>query len=294
VLVHAIVGGTPAYRREYVRDDAPASLEDFDAWVQRAVLSPGSPLFREARYLLAEETDLRDPALYHSVLAAIADGNATRGGIANYVGRRASEISHPLSVLEDAGLVVREPDALRAARPAYRIAEPLIAFYQSVMRPSWRELERRRASEVWRRSQDRFLSGVVGPHFEGLCRTWAADFATEDDLGGIPAIVGHGVVNDAERRTSHQIDIVALERSTGERSRVLSLGEAKWGETMGLGHLERLQHVAELLARRGYETQDTRLACYSAAGFTTELTAASRSGQALLVDVARLYGEGEA
>jgi uncharacterized protein len=40
VLVHSIVGGTPAYRRQFVRDDAPAALEDFDDWVTRAVLNP--------------------------------------------------------------------------------------------------------------------------------------------------------------------------------------------------------------------------------------------------------------
>lgn len=54
VQVYAIVGGTPAYRREYVQDDAPAGPDDFDSWVIRAVLNPGRPLFREARYLLAE------------------------------------------------------------------------------------------------------------------------------------------------------------------------------------------------------------------------------------------------
>ena len=59
--VNAIVGGTPAYRREFARDDTPqASPEDFDPWVLRTVLSPTSPLFREARYLLADEPDLRD------------------------------------------------------------------------------------------------------------------------------------------------------------------------------------------------------------------------------------------
>lgn len=60
VLVHAIVGGTPAYRREYVRDEAPPSMADFDSWVARAVLNPASPLFREARYLLAENPGLRE------------------------------------------------------------------------------------------------------------------------------------------------------------------------------------------------------------------------------------------
>ncbi|MGH1555746.1 AAA family ATPase [Streptomyces sp. L7] len=55
--LHAVVGGTPAYRRQFLADDVPAGLGDFDDWVCRTVLSPFSPLFREARYLLAEEAD---------------------------------------------------------------------------------------------------------------------------------------------------------------------------------------------------------------------------------------------
>ena len=43
VLVHSVVGGTPAYRREFIRDDVPRDLEDFDSWVGRTVLSPRQP-----------------------------------------------------------------------------------------------------------------------------------------------------------------------------------------------------------------------------------------------------------
>lgn len=62
VVIHSIVGGTPAHRAEFVADDVPASRDDFDDWVTRTVLNPAVPLFREARYLLAEETDIREPA----------------------------------------------------------------------------------------------------------------------------------------------------------------------------------------------------------------------------------------
>ncbi|GIH28683.1 hypothetical protein Aph01nite_69930 [Acrocarpospora phusangensis] len=78
---HAVAGGTPAYRKEFVRSDIPDGPADFDDWVIRSVLKAEVPLFREARYLLAEETEIRDPSLYHSVLAAVADGNTTSGGI---------------------------------------------------------------------------------------------------------------------------------------------------------------------------------------------------------------------
>lgn len=52
--------------------------------MQRTVLNPASPLFREARYRLAAEAELHDMGLYHSVLAAIAAGNNTRGQLARH------------------------------------------------------------------------------------------------------------------------------------------------------------------------------------------------------------------
>ena len=290
VLVHAIAGGTPAYRREYVRDDAPSSMADFDSWVARAVLSPASPLFREARYLLAEDPGLRDPTLYHSVLAAVAEGNTTRGGIGGYIGRKATDLQHPLTVLEDAGLLARDADPLRSGRSNYRIIEPLIAFYQAIMRPAWTRLERRHGAQVWRSARRRFESTVLGPHFEQLCRTWVAEFAAPETLGGIPATVGHGAVNDAAGRTSHEVDIVALgDPGAGPRP-MLALGEVKWGEQMGLAHLDRLRHVRGLLERRpGIDATGATLLCASGAGFTAELHAAADAGEAVLLDLDRLY-----
>ncbi|MGH3545864.1 MAG: AAA family ATPase, partial [Mycobacteriales bacterium] len=41
--VNAIVGGTPAYRKEFARGDVPSGPEDFDDWVTRVVLNPETP-----------------------------------------------------------------------------------------------------------------------------------------------------------------------------------------------------------------------------------------------------------
>ena len=118
-----------------------SDLEDFDDWVARAVLNPDRPLMREARYLLAEESDIRDPALYHSVLAAVANGNGRWGAIASYIGRKSPDVAHPLNVLEDCGLIIKDEDAFRSGRAQYRITEPLISFYEAIMRPRWADLE---------------------------------------------------------------------------------------------------------------------------------------------------------
>jgi AAA+ ATPase superfamily predicted ATPase len=289
--VHAVVGGTPAYGRELVRGDAPSGPDDFDAWVRRTVLNPQTPLFREARYLLAEETDIREPATYHSVLAAIASGNRTNGGIAHFIGRRSDELSHPLNVLEDAALIVREPDLFRGGRATYRIIEPLITFYEAVMRRRWPELELGLADAVWQAARHTFSAQVAGPHFEAICRSFAL-LAGAELFGELPAEVGHGVVNNSAERAQIEVDVAVLaDPAPNSPRRILSLGEAKWGEIMGLHHLTRLARARDLLAAKKYDTSATILACYSAAGFDQDLRdqAARTPRNILLIGPEELY-----
>jgi hypothetical protein len=289
ILVNAVVGGTPAYRRQFVRDDAPEDMADFDDWVCRTVLAPEVPLFREARYLLAEEVEARDPGLYHSVLAAIASGRGTNGGIAAYIGRTSAQIAHPLNVLEDSHLISRHPDMFRKGRSTYQIAEPLISFYQAVMRPRWAVLELGHAQRVWPQGKQAFLSQVVGPRFEQICRDWA--LLADDVFDEPPAEVGSGVVTDPANRTQLEIDVgVFGAAAPGERRRVLSLGEAKWGRIMGMRDLNRLVRARDLLAERGFDTAVAKLACFSGSGFDDDLRESTADrADVLLIDPDLLY-----
>jgi uncharacterized protein len=280
ILHNAVVGGTPAYR---LLADPPTGAADFDDWVARTVLNRSSPLFREARYLLAEEPGIRDTALYHSVLAAVAAGNGTRGGIATYVGRQATDVSHHLNVLEDCGLLRRDPDVFRSGRSRYRICEPLITFYHAIMRPHWSQLESGRARAVWQDARSRFRAQVAGPHFEQLCRDYALA-APAGIYGQLAGTVGSGVITDPALRETIEIDVAVLGvQVPGERQRVLSLGEAKLGRIMGSRDVQRLRRAADLLADRGYDTSETVPVCYGGSGFESGLEGA------ILVGPAQLY-----
>lgn len=292
IMVHAVVGGTPAYRREYTLGDAPADMADFGPWVVRNVLNPARPLFREGRFLLAEEPDLRDTALYHGVLSAIADGNHTRGGVANYLARKSTDLGHPLTVLEDIGLIVREQDAFHGKRSRYRIADPLLRFYHAIMRPEWTDLERPgHASQVWERSEATFHSKVLGPHFEQLALAWARWHADEATLGGRRIRVASGTLPDPENKTSHDIDVVVFGRADGGKERILAIGEAKYGDVIGRGHVERLERLRELLIRRDERAgRDMRLLLFSGAGFTEPVRESAQARADLqVVDLERLY-----
>ena len=290
VLVHSIVGGTPAYRREFVVGDAPSGIGDFGPWVLRTVLNPQVPLFREARYLLAEDGEIRDRALYHGVLGAIADGRNTRGGIAEHIGRKSPDIAHPLSVLEDSQLISREAEPFRNRRSIYRISEPLLAFYEAVMRREWTRLERGDPAGAWRNAQATFLARVVAPHFAAMVREWART-APKGTFGEWPETVASGVVPDPANRTQIQIDVTVLGTEVaGYPRQLLSLGEVKWGEVMTPDHVRRLRRARDLLAVQGYDTHATRLTCYGGAGFDEDLRAeARRDRRVQLIGLERLY-----
>jgi uncharacterized protein len=260
--------------------------------VVRTVLSPTSPLFREARYLLADEPDLHDIGLYHSVLAAIASGNTQRGGIASYLGRKSGDLAHPLTVLQDCGLVTREPDVFKDNRTTFRIAEPLVTFYHAVMRPIWSDLEHSRdATRLWQRSQRRYVGNVLGPHFEQVVRHWTRHLAPPETFGDYPNRVGAGTVNDPAHRTTHELDVVAFGLDDDDRQPLLAIGEAKWGETMGLPHLDRLRHIRALLTAQGrHGATGSRLLCYGGNGFTDDLLqAADQDDTVALITIHDLY-----
>jgi hypothetical protein len=192
-------------------------------------------------------------------------------------------------VLEDSGLVAREADVFRAGRTRYHITEPLITFYEAIMRPRWADLELGLGAEVWADARPTFGSQVAGPHFEALCREFAR--AEGRRVFGTPVgEVAAGAVADPRNKTQIQVDVAVLGPARpGEPRQVISLGEAKWGKVMGMRHVERLRRARALLTVKGYDTTATTLACYSGAGFDQALRAAAQTGDVLLVDAGRLY-----
>ena len=288
--VSAVVGGTPAYRQEFVAYDAPSGPDDFDAWVVRSVLSPDRPLFREGRVLLAEEPDLRETGPYHSILAAVVEGNATRGRIASRVGRSDQALTHPLTVLQDAGLLNRVQDPFRRNRVTYDVTEPLLRFHHAVIRPNLSILATRgQAAAVWRAVQQTFHAQVLGPRFEQLSRSWVARHAPLELLGGFPVHVAPGVLSDPAGRRQHEVDVVAVTRRSDGGPRIGLLGEAKVGSTLGVPHLERLERIREVAGRAGHDVCSTRIALFSAAGFTDELRKREAHGLVTLIGLQELY-----
>ncbi|MFE6684933.1 ATP-binding protein [Streptomyces sp. NPDC057743] len=289
VQVHAVVGGTPAYRGDLVCDDAPAGPDDFDAWICRTVLNPRVPLFWEARHLLEQEGDYADRALCHSVLVAIAGGRSTPGGIADRLGASLHDVSHVLAAMRHHGLLHDEADAFRPGLTRYRIAEPLLAFEHAIAWPHRAALEQEETVEVWRRIRPDFDATVAAPHFAQLCREWVTRYVAWDTFGGAVHSAVRGTVPDPEGNTRLDVEVVVRGTADGRPGALLSVGLARWNEVMDLSHLARLRRILALATAAGEDTAQTVLTCYSGVGFGPELRAAEAKGEVLLVGADRLY-----
>ncbi|WP_030159507.1 ATP-binding protein [Glycomyces sp. NRRL B-16210] len=286
--VHACVGGYPGYRP--LIDAAPQSPDEFERWVPDTLLSKGLGVFTTAEvdYLLREDPRISDRSAYYDVLGAIARGSTTLAKIGTETGRSKDAVRPLLATLESSGYVARRTDLVRG-RSSIGVCDPIIRFDRLITAPRLGQLGLGRAEQVWKAMRDTFRSQILGPHFEELAREWVHRFAPEElDRPDGFGEVGTANVHDQAGRAKYEVDVLGLQGKS-----VAFIGEAKAnGQRQGVGALSRLQVIRTALGDLGYRTGETVLGVFSLNGFTPELRAAAREGEAVLLDLDRLYGKG--
>jgi hypothetical protein len=141
-----------------------------------------------------------------------------------------------------------------------------------------------------RKVDDALRSRRYGPHLEDLARSWCAEHAAPETLGGLPSRCEPAVIACREHKKNHEIDVVVSADPPGERTRILAIGEVEatnW--RVGLNQLERLRHIRSLLPANP-NTSEPKLLLFSRQGFTPDLTAEAQShSDVALIDLTRLY-----
>lgn len=289
-IVDAIFGGAPGYRD--LVDAPPARVAGLERWLSGNVLNPSHALFREADYLLTEDTSMTDRALYRSIFSAIAGGEATKGGVAKSLGRKEAVLDFPLTQLEKAAFIVRDHDMLRPNRPLLRVVDPMLRFYFAIVRRDLARFEARETTAAWQDAKPRLDSQVAGPHFEAMARLWARKYASNQTLGGPSRQVGFVQVNDPELRQAFELDVV-IRATDGDGPKLQAIGEAKGGEAKrAQSDLQRLERLRGLLTSRA-DAASAKLLLFGRSGFDADLEEAARGREDVeLIDLRRLY-EGE-
>jgi uncharacterized protein len=279
----ALVGGTPAYRGLAV--DVP-KRGDVAAWAKRRLLDPQSALFREGRIVVAEDPGLSDQQLFWSVIGAIAEGKDRRNEIAAALGRSETSMSHPLSVLTEAGWIEAIADPLRDKRTRYQVSEPIVRWWRLIVEPNLHRLTgpSPRPEQVWADSQQLIAARIHAPHLERLSHWWLLAHHEEANLARWPREVSSSVVTVGRERA--QLDIVATESTARGATEIVAIGEVKaTAQPVGPNALERLDTIAAAVAPHAVRV------LVSLNGFTTSLRrTVEKRPDVRLADITSLYG----
>jgi uncharacterized protein len=159
---------------------------------------------------------------------------------------------------------------MRSRQVAYRIADPYLAFYFTILEPRRSLIQLGPASIADRSLSDEELDAYVSRIFEDVARQYVRR-ATAAGVLPIVQEVGtwwHG---------AEEIDVVGV-----DGARVTVVGEAKWQRSaMGLDDVNTLRRRAALLG-----DQPVRLLLFSRGGFTE---AASRVSGVTRISLGELF-----
>jgi uncharacterized protein len=283
--LHALIGGTPAYRR--FTTDGPLPHGDVDSFAVNHLLQPSSVLYREGRSVVAEDDALEDKALYWAVLNAVADGASRRGDIAKVLGRADSSLHVPIEALVAAALLEKRPDPLNRRATTLVATEPLLRTERILLAPERARIERGRAADVWDDARPRLARRVYGPHLEWMAAEWLLTFASSSTVGGEVRSAGPAVMTRSGTRS--QLDVVAVAPDRNDIERICAVGECKAGvEPTGLAELDRLDRVVDQLKAKA--ASHTRRLLFARSGFAAEVRRVARKRQDVeLIDLKRLY-----
>ncbi len=224
VQAYAACGGYPLHLKEWRTQD---TVEENLA---RLAGQPNSILLRDALDIMFEDLDFRSG--YERVLAIMANGPVRRSKIAS---RAQQRIDATLLQLQRSGYVVAERPVGSPATtdPLYRLTDPYIRFWFSVLRVDAELIDGGQGTVVLRRAQPRWEAHIQSV-FEEIVRLHAIRAIAHGDLP--EAVIGRWWHDEAV-----EIDVLGLD----EANDAVLVGEAKWQDApVTSGQVERLKRAA--------------------------------------------------
>jgi len=166
IYINAIVGGVPDYLNEW--QESSSVREN----MLSIFLNKDSRLFFEPQQFLNQE--LREPAVYNTILFALAGGNRKLNDIHERTGFSRAKISVYIKHLIQLDLVEKlvpmgEEGKENARKGLYRIKDNFFSFWYRFVFPNLSELMLGRAANVYDKWVEPYLDDYVEEYFSDVC-----------------------------------------------------------------------------------------------------------------------------
>jgi AAA+ ATPase superfamily predicted ATPase len=241
VRYYACVGGTP----HYLGQIDPALT--FEENIVDLYFEPQSYLYSEPAMLLRQE--LREPAVYNSVISAIATGASRLNEITTKIDEEAAKTSKYIKVLSDLRILRREvpfgENPERSRKALYQILDNCYRFWYRFVFLHSAGVETGTGRLIAENMVFPELPTFIGkPAFEYTCRQYIIRKNKERSLPFIATNFGSWWGTDNRTQLLSDIDVIADNKTQGE----ILLCECKWrNEPTDAGEVKRLLDKAYLM-----------------------------------------------
>ena len=273
-LLYGVTGGIPHYINKLDVDD------NLDDALLENLFNTSSYLFEEPENLLKQE--LREPAIYNSVISSIAGGASRLNEIATKVGLESGICTKYLKVLLDLGILKKETPITEQTgkKTIYAIDDNFFRFWYRFVPRNMSVISAGRMRQVYELAAKRFYPDYMGLVFEKMCQEYLKRYAA--DLPILLSDVGQWWGTDAKTRKEIQIDIVG----TPVEGKEYLIGSCKYrNDKIGMDELELMQQYASVFRKDGI----FHYFIFSKGGFTQELLEAEKQGKVTLLTMDDLY-----
>ena len=273
-LLYGVTGGIPHYINKL---DVESNLDEA---LLDNLFSTSSYLFEEPENLLKQE--LREPAIYNSVISAIAAGASRSNEISTKVGLESGVCAKYLKVLLDLGILKKETPITEkpGKKTIYAIDDNFFRFWYRFVPRNMSVISAGRMRLIYEQAVKRFYPDYMGLVFEKMCQEYLLRYAK--DLPILLSNVGQWWGTDSKTRREVQIDIVGAPVDGNE----YLIGSCKYrNEKIGIEELELLRRYAAVFRQNGI----FHYYIFSKGGFTPALLEAEMQGEVTLFTLGDLY-----
>lgn len=274
-MVYGITGGIPHYINKLDID------ENLDSAVIENVFNSSAYLFEEPENLLKQE--LREPAVYNSIITAVASGASRVNEISTKTSLETAVCVKYIKTLMELGILKREtPVAEKNSKKViYSIGDNFFRFWYMFVQKNMSAVVSGQFSKIYEKAVKNRYHDYMGQIFEQMCRDYLLRYA--HNLPIMITEAGQWWGTDAKEKKEVQIDIVC----PAVEGKEYIIGSCKYkNEKIGLDELEKLRHYAEVF---GYG-EKYYYYIFSKGGFTEGLEEAASHGLVTLVTLEDLYG----
>lgn len=273
-LLYGVTGGIPHYINKLDVEN------DLDEALLENLFSSSGYLFEEPENLLKQE--LREPAIYNSVISAIAGGASHSNEISTKVGLESGVCAKYLKVLLDLGILKKETPVTEkpGRKTLYAIDDNFFRFWYRFVPRNMSVISSGRMRQAYEQTVKRYYPDYMGLVFEKMCQEYLLRYAK--NLPFLLSSVGQWWGTDSRTRKEVQIDIVG---SPVEGNEYL-IGSCKYrNEKIGTEELELLRRYASVFRENG----TFHYYIFSKSGFTSALLEAAKQGEVTLLTLDDLY-----